>query len=110
MVVSPDELISGFRALLGERETEDEAITFIENLSDTLNEKSNPGYTEDDIKKAVDENDQMWRKKYVERFTSNFSDESEPDTLENEEDREEEDLEDTGENVTIDDLFEEKED
>ena len=107
MVVKPQELISSVRALLGDRETEDEAITFIENLSDTLDDRANAGFTQDDIDAAVKKKDEEWRKKYVERFESSFSDPEDPGEIENEEDIEEE-IEDNAENVQIEDLFEEK--
>lgn len=109
MVVKPQDLISSLRALLGERETEDEAITFIENLSDTLDDRSNAGYSQEDIDAAVKAKDEEWRKKYVERFESSFSDPEDPGEIEDEKDIEEE-IEDNSEDIQIEDLFEEKED
>lgn len=102
-VLSRDELLEKIRALLGER-TDDEAITFIEDVTDTYDSMSDAksGYTEDEVTAKVNEVEEKWRKKYRDRFFGNGGDDDDdvddPD-----------DSNTNTEEVTIDDLFEKKE-
>lgn len=100
-VLSRDELLEKTRALLGER-TDDEAITFIEDVTDTYDSMSGakPGYTEEEVTAKVNEVEEKWRKKYRDRFFGNGDDDDEDDP---------DDGNTNTEEVTIDDLFEKKE-
>lgn len=60
-----EELLNSFKSLLGER-TDDESLTILEDLSDTLTAMETPGT--DDWEQKYKENDEMWRKRYKERF------------------------------------------
>ena len=58
-----EELMGAVRARVGE-DTSDEAIAFVEDVSDTLTSLSNA----EDWKKKYEENDAEWRKRYQDRF------------------------------------------
>ena len=60
-----EELMGAVRARVGE-DTSDEAIAFVEDVSDTLASLSNA----EDCKKKNEENDAEWRKRYQDRFFS----------------------------------------
>lgn len=73
-----EEILESIRTRVGEA-TDDNTISFIEDVSDTLTdlEKKAKGDGED-WEKKYKENDESWRKKYTERFFSNQ--ESEPES------------------------------
>ena len=58
-----EELMGAVRARVGE-DTSDEAIAFVEDVSDTLASLSNA----EDWKQKYEENDAEWRKRYQDRF------------------------------------------
>ena len=58
-----EELMGAVRARVGE-DTSDEAIAFVEDVSDTLASLSNA----EDWKKRYEDNDAEWRKRYQDRF------------------------------------------
>lgn len=60
-----EELMDAVRARVGE-DTSDEAIAFVEDVSDTLASLSNA----EDWKKRYEDNDAEWRKRYQDRFFS----------------------------------------
>lgn len=101
-VLSKDKLLEKIRSLLGER-TDDEAITFIEDVTDTYDSISDAksGYTEDEVTAKVNEVEEKWRKKYRDRFFGSGGDDDDDDEPDGGNTNTEE--------VTIDDLFEKKE-
>lgn len=58
-----EELMGAVRARVGE-DTSDEAIAFVEDVSDTLTSLSNA----EEWKKKYEDNDAEWRKRYQDRF------------------------------------------
>lgn len=75
-VKTREELIASISALIGE-DTSDEAIAFIENVTDTLNNyeaKANGDGT--DWKAEAERIDKEWREKYISRFTAGGTDET----------------------------------
>lgn len=69
MVRSKDEILESYKARLGE-DPDDESISFLEDITDTLSDyESKLGDTED-WKTKYEENDKEWRKKYTDRFFS----------------------------------------
>lgn len=65
-----EEILEAVRARVGEQ-TDDETISFLEDISDTfidLETKANGDG--EDWKTKYEENDAKWRKKYTERFYS----------------------------------------
>ena len=74
-VKTREEILESFKTRLGEN-PDDESISFLEDVTDTLNDfekRANGDGT--DWKSKYEENDANWRKKYTERF---FSNEPEP--------------------------------
>ena len=75
-VKTREEILESFKTMLGEN-TDDESISFLEDVTDTLDDfekRANGDGT--DWKTKYEENDANWRKKYTERFFS--SDPTEP--------------------------------
>lgn len=70
-VLSKEDFMASIKARVGD-DTSDEAIKFIEDMTDTYDEmEKNEG---EDWKKKYEENDEMWRNKYTSRFYSSDSD------------------------------------
>lgn len=75
-VKTREEILESFKSRLGEN-PDDETISFLEDVTDTLDDfekRANGDGT--DWKSKYEENDASWRKKYTERF---FSDEPNPE-------------------------------
>lgn len=91
-----EELKTALQKIIGER-TDDEAIEFIEDFNDSIEELSNND--NEDWKTKYEQNDAEWRKKYRDRFFNGRVDddieEPKPNTQE----------ESDEEKTTIDDLF-----
>lgn len=69
-VKTREEILEELRARVGEQ-TDDETISFLEDVTDTLSDletKANGDGT--DWRTKYEENDAEWRKKYTERFYS----------------------------------------
>lgn len=62
-----NEIMDSVKARIGE-DTSDEALAFIEDISDTLNDFATRVSEAGDWKRKYEENDSSWRKKYQERF------------------------------------------
>lgn len=92
--LSKDELIEKVKKYVGDR-TDDETIEIIEDISDSIDSSD-----ADEWKKKYEENDKMWRDKYISRFF-------EKNAKENEDPSDEDD--DEKEYKTFEDLFEEEE-
>lgn len=74
-VKTREEILESFKTRLGEN-PDDESISFLEDVTDTLNDFEKRANGDGiDWKSKYEENDANWRKKYTERF---FSDEPEP--------------------------------
>lgn len=92
--LSKDELIEKVRKYVGDRK-DDATIEIIEDISDSIDSSE-----ADEWKKKYEENDKMWRDKYISRFVEKKEDE--PDTP-TEHDAEEKEYN------SFEDLFEEEE-
>lgn len=92
--LSKDELIEKVRKYAGGRQ-DDETIEIIEDISDSIDSSE-----ADEWKKKYEENDKMWRDRYISRFVEKKEDE--PDTPA-EHDEEEKEYN------SFEDLFEEEE-
>lgn len=64
---SVEELLASAKTILGEN-TSDEALAFMEDISDSMQSDA------EDWKARYDENDAAWRKRYAERFMSTGDD------------------------------------
>ena len=93
--LSKDELIEKVRKYVGDR-TDDETIEIIEDISDSIDSSD-----ADEWKQKYEENDKMWRDKYISRFVEKKEDELDTPTEHEEEEKE---------YNSFEDLFEEEED
>ena len=93
--LSKDELIEKVKKYVGDR-TDDETIEIIEDISDTINSSD-----ADEWKQKYEENDKMWRDKYISRFLEKKEDELDTPTEHEEEEKE---------YNSFEDLFKEEED
>ena len=93
--LSKDELIEKIKKYAGGR-TDDETIEIIEDISDSIDSSD-----ADKWKQKYEENDKMWRDKYISRFFEKNDEECE--------DPANEDDDDEKEYKTFEDLFEEEE-
>ena len=87
-VKTVDEIMAKVRERIGEDDS-DEAIEFIEDISDTLESFSNA----EDWKTKYEENDKKWREKYRDRFFTS-KEEVEEDIIEEPEEKEKKKFED----------------
>lgn len=92
--LSKDELIEKIKKYVGDR-TDDETIEIIEDISDSIDSSD-----ADEWKQKYEENDKMWRDKYISRFLEKKEDELDTPTEQEEE----------KEYNSFEDLFEEEED
>lgn len=93
--LSKDELIEKVKKYVGDR-TDDETIEIIEDISDSIDSSD-----ADEWKKKFEENDKMWRDKYISRFVAKKEDELDTPTEHEEEEKD---------YNSFEDLFEEEED
>lgn len=103
-VLSKEEFMSRLQERIGE-DTSDEAVAFIEDMTDTFNdmETRSSGNNDSEWKQKYEDLDKSWRKKYKDRF---FNSETTPADVKEEQ---EEDVIDDAEEKTYADLFEERE-
>lgn len=87
-VKTVDEIMAKVREIIGEDDS-DEAIEFIEDISDTFESLSNA----EDWKTKYEENDKKWREKYRDRFFTS-KEEVEEDEIEEPEEKEKKKFED----------------
>lgn len=92
--LSKDELIEKVKKYVGDR-TDDETIEIIEDISDSIDSSD-----ADEWKQKYEENDKMWRDKYISRFLEKKEDELDTPTEHEEEEKE---------YNSFEDLFEEEE-
>lgn len=93
--LSKEELIEKIKKYVGDR-TDDETIEIIEDISDSID---SPDAAE--WRQKYEENDKMWRDKYISRFLEKKEDEPDTPTEHEEEEKE---------YNSFEDLFEEEED
>ena len=103
-VLNKEEFLSRLQERIGE-DTSDEAMTFIEDMTDTFNdmETRSKGQSDEEWKTKYEELDKSWREKYKARF---FNSETTPADVK---DEQEDDVKDDAKEKTYADLFEERE-
>lgn len=75
-ILTKEEFINSLKQRIGE-DTSDEAIKFIEDTTDTINDLEEKAKGDGvDWKKKYEDNDADWRKRYTERFFDPDSDKS----------------------------------
>lgn len=100
-VLSRDDFMTRINERVGD-DNSDDALSFIEDMTDTFDDLSSTNNTEEWEKKYNDL-DTKWREKYKARF---MSAETDPITVI---DEQKEDIKDDGLETTFDDLFTERE-
>lgn len=95
-VLKKEELLNAIKEMVGD-DTSDETITFIENVTDTINDLESRTKDSEDWKTKYEENDKSWREKYRDRFFGSKEDIKED--FEEKEDKE------SDKPKTFDDLF-----
>lgn len=108
MRLTKEELIEKFKNYAGEDVTSDAAIELLEDISDSVEVEKEETEGGEDWEAKYKELDESWRKKYAERFSEPGGKEKEPEEEKEEEEETEETEEERAENVTYEDLFEEK--
>ena len=103
-VLNKEEFLSRLQERIGE-DTSDEAMAFIEDMTDTFNdmETRSNGQSDEEWKTKYEELDKSWREKYKARF---FNSETTPADVKGEQ---EDDVKDDAKEKTYADLFEERE-
>ena len=99
-VRSKEEIMEMIRGRIGE-DADDETLTFVEDVSDTLEDLTGRASSSIDWEARYNENDAEWRKRYKERFFS-------PDPKEKSPDPDPEDPVDQEAPKTYEDLFSEE--
>ena len=66
-ILSKDQLLAKIKDRIGE-DTSDDALKFIEDITDTIDEYETKTKDSTDWKKKYEDNDAEWRKKYKDRF------------------------------------------
>lgn len=99
-VKTRDEIMEAIRKRIGE-DTSDEAISLLEDVTDTFADYETKVADKTDWKAKYDEMDANWRKKYIDRFSGKTGEEVK--------DEQEEQIKDDSEPRTFDELFTERE-
>lgn len=99
-VKTRDEIMEAIRKRIGE-DTSDEAISLLEDVTDTFTDYETRVADKTDWKAKYDEMDAIWRKKYMDRFSGKTGEEIK--------DEQEEQIKDDSEPKTFDELFTERE-
>lgn len=102
-VLSREDYLARIQGKIGE-DTSDEAMQFIEDMTDTFDDYASRVGDKENWKAKYEENDKMWREKYKARFFSSNADT--PNGVLNEQ---KEDIIDDAETKDFDDLFIERE-
>lgn len=114
MKLTREEYMTSIASIIGDR-TDDEALKFVEDMTDTYDGNINKKYEEtintlnSTITELTEKNktiEEEWRKKYLARFYGGSDEEIDPS---NNNIIEDETMLDGDENITIDDLFKEEE-
>ena len=99
-VKTREEIMEDIRKRIGE-DTSDEAISLLEDVTDTFTDYETKVADKTDWKAKYDEMDANWRKKYIDRFSGKTGEEVKEE--------QEEQIKDDSEPRTFDELFTERE-
>lgn len=100
-VLKREEYFNRLQDYVGD-DTSDKGISLVEDFTDTFNAFEEKKSDEIDWKKKFEDNDRAWRERYSRRFFTGMSAVPGQDEVEAVEKV-------TAENITVDDIFEEKE-
>lgn len=109
-VLSKEDFLKAVQTRIGE-DTSDEAMKFIEDMTDTFDSLTKAGAGDgEDWEAKYNELDKSWREKYKARFFEGANTQSSNETTSDGVKKEQqEDVKEDGEEVSFDDLFEERE-
>lgn len=110
-ILSKEDFFTAIQSRVGD-DVSDDAMKFIEDITDTYNSLTTASENNDgeDWKAKYDELDKSWREKYKARFFEGANTNSSNDTTkEKAKEEQEKDVKDDAEEVSFDDLFEERE-
>jgi len=110
-ILSKEDFFTAIKTRVGD-DVSDDAMKFIEDITDTYNSLTESSAKDDgeDWKAKYDELDKTWREKYKARFFEGSNTESSNETSkEKAKEEQEKDVKEDGEEVSFDDLFEERE-
>lgn len=99
-IKTKDEILKEIKTRVGDN-ADDDTISFIENVTDTLNDYETRTKDSTDWKTKYEENDKAWRTKYKDRFFN-----KKPDADENDDEYNQDD--DSDKPKTFEDLFKEE--
>ena len=99
-VKTKDEIMEAVKKRIGD-DTSDEAISLLEDVTDTFTDYETKVADKTDWKTKYDELDASWRKKYMDRFSGKTGKKAKKE--------QEEQIKDDGESRTFDELFTERE-
>ena len=85
-VLKKDEILNKIKGIIGDN-TDDESISLIEDVTDTIGDYETRLSDTTDWKQKYEENDNNWRTKYKERFFSGKSKEDEKEENEENDDK-----------------------
>lgn len=102
-----DEILAALRSRIGD-DTSDDALSLIEDFSDTFNDYE--ARVGEDWKSKYEENDRTWRQKYRDRFFQTPSNDEGVTTRDSVVDDNAEDLKTEGEEKSFESLFTERSD
>lgn len=106
-VLSREDFFNRIRKQIGD-DTSDESISFIEDVTDTYNALEQSSKDETDWKSKYEKLDEVWKKRYRDRFFDGNDDES-VTTPQSAMTKQKENVEADGEKRDFEDLFEERE-
>lgn len=101
-ILKREEYFNRLQDYIGD-DTSDKALTLVEDFTDTYNSFEERKSDGEDWEKKYYDNDKAWRERYSRRFFTGVSAVPGQDDIEPEEKV-------TAENITVDDIFEDKED
>lgn len=109
-VLSKEDFLKAIQTRVGE-DSSDDAMKFIEDMTDTFDSLTTASAGDgEDWKAKYDELDKTWREKYKARFFEGANTQSSNVTTSDEAKEEQEtDVKEDGENISFDELFEERE-
>lgn len=85
-VLTKEEILKKLQSKFGES-TDDESISLLEDITDTLTDFESKTKDTTDWETKYKENDEMWKKKYRDRFFAKPVEEHEEETQEEEDDK-----------------------
>lgn len=78
MIKTIEEILNSAKSIIGE-DSNDDSLTFLEDITDTLNDLQTRSKDSTDWKAKCEETENTWRKKYRDRFFSSSTEDDNDD-------------------------------